>query len=261
VAISLFLTLGGRDWIPALRGWRCDALKIPGARIDAVYAENDRLNPSWYQVDDDHEVIRWSREADPPPDLMTTVLLEKPLKEDVSPGWQKLKIATPVITALLGVLGGIFASGPATERLFPAKTTTPIVRSKSYSVEGRINLTSTKPPIRFQDVEVSVRPPDFVVRPNGVFHGSITLALDKDNRFVSPPTLLFNSGVPGLASTSIPILNENEKSPFGIMDHDLQVKHNETPPKIWIRKHIEFQDTANDSYNPAQQKAKAQDQK
>ena len=257
MAISLFLTLGYRDWIPELRGWRCEALKIPGARIDAVYARNDRLNPSWYQVDNDHELIRWSREIDPPPDLLTTVLLEKPLKEDVSPGWQKFKIATPVITALIGVLGGVLATGPASEKLFPAKTT--IVQSKSYSVEGRINLTSKKPPIRFQDVEVSVRPPDFVVRPNGVFQGSITLALDKNNRFVSPPTLLFNSGVPGLASTSIPILNENEKPPFGIVDHDLQIKHNETPPKIWIRKHIVFQDTSDDSYNPEEQKAKPQD--
>ena len=54
MGISFMITLSPGEWLSDVGGWRCEALKIPGARIDAVYAENSQVDPACYKADATH---------------------------------------------------------------------------------------------------------------------------------------------------------------------------------------------------------------
>jgi hypothetical protein len=45
------------DWDEGLRGWRCPPLAVPGAIVEAVYVEGERVDTNRYEVLAQHGVI------------------------------------------------------------------------------------------------------------------------------------------------------------------------------------------------------------
>jgi hypothetical protein len=39
------------DWDEAMRGWRCQVLLVPGAIVEAIYVEGDRIDSARYEVE------------------------------------------------------------------------------------------------------------------------------------------------------------------------------------------------------------------
>ena len=48
--ISFLTTVTKNDWDSKIGGWRCSALKIPGAGIDTVYVNGDRADKDWIKL-------------------------------------------------------------------------------------------------------------------------------------------------------------------------------------------------------------------
>lgn len=68
--------LKSEDWMPAVGGWRCDALLIPGAKFEALYHDGAKADPKDFTVE--RHIIRWSGSTHPK-DLLVTLSLEKEL--------------------------------------------------------------------------------------------------------------------------------------------------------------------------------------
>ncbi|NJN88803.1 MAG: hypothetical protein HC881_24120, partial [Leptolyngbyaceae cyanobacterium SL_7_1] len=57
--ISFKLRLTDEEWENDEGGWRCSAMKIPGAEIEEIYAEGKALHSEVYKVDQKQEMILW----------------------------------------------------------------------------------------------------------------------------------------------------------------------------------------------------------
>lgn len=101
MAIGFTVTLSERDWDPELSGWRCPALKIPGAAIDAVYVSGTRADTSWYEVLAEHSIVRWVRENHPAQAAIAIKLTEELSTQELTSKWRKLAIVLPVVSSVL----------------------------------------------------------------------------------------------------------------------------------------------------------------
>jgi hypothetical protein len=77
------------DWNSGIGGWRCPALKIPGATISKVYVSGKPIDASFYQSTSD-ETIRWIPD-NPPPQISVLISLTKSLSlRSETDFWQKI---------------------------------------------------------------------------------------------------------------------------------------------------------------------------
>jgi hypothetical protein len=110
---AFIVRLDKSDWNPGIGGWRCPALKIPGATISKVYVTGKPIDASFYQVTSD-EIIRWIPD-NPPPQISVLISLTKSLSlQSETDFWKKLTVVVPIITALI--------SGIVTYLTAPSKT-------------------------------------------------------------------------------------------------------------------------------------------
>ena len=71
---AFMLTLTSEDWDRNLGGWRCPALKIPGAKIESIFEAGNKIDSSWYEVLINQQIIRWSR-AELPEKIAVSITL------------------------------------------------------------------------------------------------------------------------------------------------------------------------------------------
>jgi len=106
------------DWDKQLGGWRCSALRIPGAQVDDVFVEGSRVDESWYEAMYKHAIIRWIRQ-NPPEKALIIISLTEELStqgrtdkwkqtsikwKKVSIRWKKVSIILTFISSILAVL-------------------------------------------------------------------------------------------------------------------------------------------------------------
>jgi hypothetical protein len=89
------------DWDDALRGWRCPASAVPGAVVEALYVDGNRVDAAKFEVLPAHGVIRWT-----PAEQPNRVLASIKLTEDLTLGseterWKKLAIVLPVAASVV----------------------------------------------------------------------------------------------------------------------------------------------------------------
>jgi PKD domain len=98
------------DWDNLFGGWRCSALRIPGAQVDDVYAKRGRVDKSWYEVHK-NAMIKWVRE-NPPEKALIVISLTEELStqgrtdkwKQTSIRWKKVSITLTFISSILVVL-------------------------------------------------------------------------------------------------------------------------------------------------------------
>lgn len=115
--IAFTVTVSQKDWDEEMGGWRCSALKIPSAQVDAMYIKTERLDKTSYEVLYEHTIIRWIprfdkdlTKKDPPKEALFSISLTERLStEELTLFWRKLAILLPPIAAVAGALiAGIF---------------------------------------------------------------------------------------------------------------------------------------------------------
>jgi hypothetical protein len=76
--IRLNIHLEDEDWIPAVGGWRCEALSLPGASLEALYHDGIKADTKTFDIE--NHIIRWAGKSRPT-DLLATLSLNKDLPE------------------------------------------------------------------------------------------------------------------------------------------------------------------------------------
>jgi hypothetical protein len=96
IAFLVYLTKSG--WDPTSGGWHCSALKIPGATIEALRVDGDKVSDEWYVVDLPNELVHWNH-GDPP----EIAVLSVALTQELTTQGKLLKWATfnPVLAAIV----------------------------------------------------------------------------------------------------------------------------------------------------------------
>jgi hypothetical protein len=108
--IAFTVTVTEEDWDVRLGGWRCPALKIPGAKVESVYAFSDRVDSSRYEVKYELDIIRWVHPERPPQATLQIKLTEELSTEEITLKWKKLAIILPLVTSILvALIAGVFS--------------------------------------------------------------------------------------------------------------------------------------------------------
>ncbi len=94
-----------------LGGWRCPALKIPGAKVESVYVSSgDRVDSSRYEVKYELDIVRWLHPDRPQQATLQIKLTEKLSTEELTLKWKKLAIIFPLITSIVvASIAGVFS--------------------------------------------------------------------------------------------------------------------------------------------------------
>jgi hypothetical protein len=92
------------DWDAGLGGWRCPALAIPGAKVEAVYDKGKKVDDAWYEVLADLRVLRWAREERPERLTISISLTEELSTQAETSRWKKLAVVLPALATVLSAL-------------------------------------------------------------------------------------------------------------------------------------------------------------
>jgi hypothetical protein len=92
------------DWDDMMRGWRCPALGIPGAAVDALFVDGERIDKVKFEVLAQNQVIRWIVDDRPPRATLSIALLEELALERDAARWKKLAIVLPVAATVLAAV-------------------------------------------------------------------------------------------------------------------------------------------------------------
>lgn len=99
-----------KDWDRELSGWRCSALKIPGAQVDALLISGSRADISWFEVNYELNIVRWVRSERPKQATLLIKLTEELSTRELTLKWKKLAIIFPLIASILvALIGGAFS--------------------------------------------------------------------------------------------------------------------------------------------------------
>ena len=98
--IAFTTTVGEQDWDENVGGWRCPAIRIPGAAIEAVYVSGARVDTGWFEVMTDLAIIRWARPDHPDRATISIILTKELSTEELTARWRKLAIALPAIATI-----------------------------------------------------------------------------------------------------------------------------------------------------------------
>ncbi len=108
--IAFPVTVTEKDWDLRLGGWRCPALKIPGAKVESVYVSSDRVDNARYEVKYELDIIRWLHPKRPPEATLHIKLTEELSTEEMTLKWKKLAIILPLVTSIVvALIAGVFS--------------------------------------------------------------------------------------------------------------------------------------------------------
>ena len=89
------------DWDEAMRGWRCQVLLVPGAIVEAIYVEGDRIDSARYEVLTQHAFIRWIAPNKPQRVAAFIKLTETLSLDKETERWKRLAIILPVVATVI----------------------------------------------------------------------------------------------------------------------------------------------------------------
>jgi hypothetical protein len=102
VADIVFTTrLTEADWDDVLRGWRCPPLAVPGAVIETLYVDGNRIDTKQYEVLSQHSLIRWILPNKPERAVASVKLTEELTLGRDTDRWRKLAIILPVVATIV----------------------------------------------------------------------------------------------------------------------------------------------------------------
>jgi hypothetical protein len=206
MSISFTTTLNEADWDANLAGWRCPLLKIPGATVESFFTASTRVDKAWYEVLPDITVIRWVHDSQPPAAVTLAVGLTKELStQELTVRWKQLATLLPFLTAVATAL--IAAA-------FPVLFGHPAHKSgcEMWTVSGRVKLSSG---LTYRDVDMSVRPPDLVLRPDGQFSVKVPFEFDAGGKLQENPVLLLSPTRAGFQTAPV-YLDPEGNTPPGV---------------------------------------------
>jgi hypothetical protein len=109
-SIAFPVRLGEQDWVAERRAWRCEALRIPGAVLDGVYANGVKQDEVPCPVVPDVNLVRWIGQR-PPSAISATIKLTEGLSlRSSTERWRKIAIVLPLIGSLLAAAIGAGAA-------------------------------------------------------------------------------------------------------------------------------------------------------
>ena len=250
MSIAFTTVVSEPDLDSSLPGWRCPVLKIPGAKIDGIYAAGRRIDPDWYVVMTDLNVVRWVHDVAPPDKATLSIVLTQALSTlELTTKWKQLAIVLPVIGSLLAaVLSALVTLGTQKGKTEPPPSTSAkLEENHLWHIMGRVE---SNPAFSQHDVSGRLQPPTFPLAQDWTFNEqvpiekaasglydfpTITFSLVNKARFNSPVVHIFDPKHPPPQTWNVvdyePIINEGE--------HFIELK-----------KPIEFQSEA--SYAPRQ---------
>lgn len=112
--IAFTVIVDGREWDEVLGGWRCPALKIPGATVEGVYVRGNRVEPHCYQVKHGAGVVRWIGSEVPERAGILIELTKELSPKDLTLRWKKFALFVPIFAALAGASFQYLISSPRT---------------------------------------------------------------------------------------------------------------------------------------------------
>ena len=99
--IVLTIRLTNEDWDDAMRGWRCPVLSIPGAIVEAVYVEGNRVDTGRYEVLTPNTFVRWITPDQPQRVALSIKLTEALSLDSETERWKRLAIILPVVATIV----------------------------------------------------------------------------------------------------------------------------------------------------------------
>ncbi len=113
--ISFTISVTENDWDKTTGGWRVPALEIPGAHVEDIYADGNKIDPRDFNVDSRLKLIRWHQPNDRPRRVAIVVIPKDELaKASLTKKWQYFAILLPPAAA---ILAAIIASTGLTQKL------------------------------------------------------------------------------------------------------------------------------------------------
>jgi hypothetical protein len=105
------------DWDDTMRGWRCPALSVPGAVVDAIYLEGSRADTARYEVLPAEAFIRWILPDQPQRAAVVIKLTQELTLGSDTDRWKRRAIILPALaTVVAAAISGVatyFARAPA----------------------------------------------------------------------------------------------------------------------------------------------------
>jgi len=141
--IAFTATVSDRDWDSEMSAWRCSALKIPGAQVDAIFVGGARVDFSWYEVLSDLYLIRWVREQHPTQAAIAIKLTEELSTKELTLRWKKLAVLLPVLSSVVVALvaaGVSIYQGNAGDAQIPTRDSPPESSKRSSPVDSKKEL-------------------------------------------------------------------------------------------------------------------------
>ncbi|MEM9542233.1 MAG: hypothetical protein AAGA60_22415 [Cyanobacteria bacterium P01_E01_bin.42] len=120
MSIKFNTYLKDEDWMPAMRGWRCEALLIPNVKFEALYYDGNKDDTN-FRVE--NHIIRWLGDSKPKDILVILSLTEDSSQleqerlrleqEKLNLEQKKASIETKwkIITAIGAILSGLLTFG------------------------------------------------------------------------------------------------------------------------------------------------------
>ena len=189
--ITFTVSLTQNQWNKELGGWNCPVLKIPGAKVDAFYDAGTKRDDALYQVDVDHEIVRWT--SDPVP---VTAALAVRLTQDLAPKeqrdfWKGFGLFVPIITTVISAAVTYMVATQAHDAKLenakvPKEAAGPFY--ERWTVTGRV--ATTDPSLGLYHVYTMMKPPEITFNELGKFEADIPI-LAKENGLRIFPSLTF----------------------------------------------------------------------
>jgi hypothetical protein len=105
MATVFTVTVSTRDWDDVLAGWRCPALDIPGAEIDALFVNGSKMDDGWYERLNGQPFVRWMRPEIPELATISVRLTKELSTQDQTARWKNIAIIlsflSPILVALI----------------------------------------------------------------------------------------------------------------------------------------------------------------
>ena len=239
--VGFTVSVGPNDWDKGLGAWRCPVLGVPGAEVSALYANTNRVDQAWYEIQPKQRIVRWVH-GTPPPDLATlSIELTKELAKELElkARWQKAAIVLPVVSAIVVALIPYLLGGKA----LPKEPT-----MANWNIKGAIE----RGPFASSEVEGWITPPDLRLQPDFTFDGQIPVETKTDGKIAIPRMVFTLRGRTDFSPLVVHIVDEGEIPPPGV-PHVVRII-NKSKRIIDIHNTIQFKPTTDgDRYNPPAQ--------
>jgi hypothetical protein len=244
--VCFTVSVGPNDWDHGLGAWRCPVLGVPGAEVCALYANANRIDKAWYEVQPKERIVRWVHGPDHPDLATLSIELTRELDRELASKerWQKAAIVLPFVSAIAVALIPF---------LFGGRDIDPAPREATmayWTIKGAIE----RGPFESTDVEGWITPPDLRLQRDFTFEGQIPVVTHPDGKFTVPRIIFTLRGRAGTEYSPlvVHVVNEGDTPPPGVPE--IVPRVNTKTRVIDIRNTIQFRRTTDGPlYNPAAQ--------